>query len=140
VFINLDYKPNYKLIGFNELTESHTALYLYDKLLELIKPYSFNIANIISITRDNAFNNNTFIQTIYNKNPTLKIYNIHYTAHIINLIVKDTLKEYLLRSAAEEELSNYISTLTLITNTSSYTKIKGLTNKIRRIATIIKYT
>ena len=50
---------------------------------------------------------------------------ISYTAHIINLIVKDILKEYLLRSAAEEELSNYTNTPTLITNTNSYIKLKA---------------
>jgi len=60
-------------------------------------------------------------------------------AHIINLVVKDILKEYLLRSVIEEEFSNYINTLTLTTNTSSHIKIKGLSNTIRRIATIIKH-
>jgi len=60
-------------------------------------------------------------------------------AHIINLVVKDILKEYLLRSVIEEEFSNYINTLILTTNTSSHIKIKGLSNTIRRIATIIKY-
>ena len=69
----------------------------------------------------------------------MKIYDIHYIAHIINLVVKDILKEYLLRSAVEEELSNYTNTLTFITNTSSHTKIKGLINNIRRITIIIKY-
>jgi len=69
----------------------------------------------------------------------VKIYDIHYIAHIINLVVKDILKEYLLRSAVEEELSNYTNTLTFITNTSSHTKIKGLINNIRRITIIIKY-
>ena len=70
----------------------------------------------------------------------MKTYDIHCTAYIINLIVKDIFKEYLLRSAAEEEFSNYINTLTFIANTSSHIKIKGLTNKIQRIVTIIKYT
>jgi len=45
-----------------------------------------------------------------------------------------------LKLAAEEELSNYINTLTIVTNISSYIKVKGLINKIQRIATIIKYT
>jgi len=61
MFINLDYKLNYKLISFNKLTKSHTGLYLYDKFLEIIKPYGFNIANIINIIYDNVFINNTFI-------------------------------------------------------------------------------
>ena len=55
----------------------------------------------------------------------MKTYDIHCTAHIINLVIKDILKEYLLRSTAEEELSNYTNTLTSTTNTSNHTKIKG---------------
>ena len=68
------------------------------------------------------------------------MYDIYYIAYIINLIVKDILKEYLLKSAAEEELSNYTNTLTTAINTSSHIKVKGLTNKIQCIAIIINYT
>jgi len=80
------------------------------------------------------------MEAINSNNAIKNIYNIYYTAHIINLIIKDILKEYLLKLAAEEELSNYINTLTTATNSSRYTKVEGLTNKIRRIAIIIKYT
>ena len=52
------------------------------------------------------------------------------------------LKEYLLKSAQEEELSNY--TNSIIYNNTIYSnnlaKSKGLTNKVRRITTLIKYT
>ena len=77
------------------------------------------------------------MEAIYKNNDinTLNLYDIHYTAHIINLVVKDILKEYLLYTVAEAELSNYINNFTDNTN-----KIKGLTNKIRRISTLIKYT
>jgi len=64
------------------------------------------------------------------------MYDIYCIAYIINLIVKDILKGYLLKSAAEEELSNYTNTLTTAINTSSHIKVKGLTNKIQRIAII----
>jgi len=80
------------------------------------------------------------MEAINSNNAIKNIYDIHYTAYIINLIVKDILKEYLLKSAAEEELSNYINTLIIATNISNHTKVKGLINKIRRIVTIIKYT
>ena len=80
------------------------------------------------------------MEAINSNNAIKNIYDIHYIAHIINLVVKNILKEYLLKLAAEEELSNYINTLTIATNISSHTKVKGLINKIRRIATIIKYT
>jgi len=79
------------------------------------------------------------MEAINSNNAIKNIYDIYYTAHIINLVVKDILKEYLLKSAAKEELSNYINTFIITTNTSSHTKVKGLINKIRRIATIIKY-
>ena len=78
---------------------------------------------------------------VINSNNIIKnIYDIYYTAHIKNLVVKDILKEYLLKSVAEEELSNYINTFTIAINISSYNKVKGFINKIRRIVIIIIYT
>ena len=57
------------------------------------------MANILSIIQDNASNNTTFIDTIIKNNSSIKpvlLYNIYYTAYILNLVVKDILKEYLL--------------------------------------------
>ena len=80
------------------------------------------------------------MEAINSNNAIKNIYDIHCTAYIINLVVKDILKEYLLKLVAKEELSNYTNTLTIATNISSHTKVKGLTNNMGRIATIIKYT
>jgi hypothetical protein len=99
------------------------------------------LKNILSFTRDNATNNDKFLSTILLKNPTIKpIYDIRCISHILNIVVRDILKEYLLQLAAEIELSNYTNTITNINTINNNIINKGITNKCRRIATLIKYT
>lgn len=138
-YINSNFQLIYRLIGFDELTESHTGLYLYTEFFNIISQYfeSLTLSNILSFTRDNASNNDTFIDTFLEKNKPLKIYDIRCTTHIINIVVNDILKEYLLHSTTETELSTY--TTTMIT-TSETSRPKNLITKIRRLATLIKYT
>src|SRR6266566_4463937 len=59
IYIDNNFHLNYRLIGFEELSESHTGLYIYNKFVNILNIYSnFNLNNILSITRDNASNNN----------------------------------------------------------------------------------
>ena len=138
IYINSDFQLTYRLIGFDELTESHTGLYLYTEFFNIISQYfeSLTLSNILSFTRDNASNNDTFIDTFLNKNNSLKIYDIRCITHIINIVVNDILKEYLLQSTSEAELSTYTTTITA----SESLQPKKLITKIRRLVTLIKYT
>ena len=63
-------------------------------------------------------------------------------AYVLNLIIKDILEKYLLKSAEETELSDYTNNIINIKdiNNINNNKITGLSNKIRRIATLIRYT
>ena len=120
------------------MTESYTGLYIYTEFINIINQYSsLSLPNIISFTRDNASNNDTFIDTYIRKNNPLKIYDIRCATHIINIVVNDILKEYLLQSTFETELSTYITTLNTPIDTF---QLKTLISKVRRIATLIKYT
>ena len=62
-------------------------------------------------------------------------------AYILNLIIKDIFKKYLLKVAENPELLNYINNIINIkdiNNINSKKKI-SLLNKIRRIITLICY-
>jgi hypothetical protein len=121
-YIDIDFKLNYKLIGFDELTDAHSGKYIYNEFINILTDYpSLPINNIFSITRDNASNNNTFLDTfktnynnLINKEFT---YDIRCTTHIINLVITDILRDY---------LSHTQNSSTII-------------SRIRRLATIIKY-
>ena len=67
---------------------------------------------LYSLTRDNAANNNTFMQTFkesYNKLSYREfIKDIRCIAHIINIIAQDILKDYLASKSSEIQLSQYI--------------------------------
>ena len=71
LYIDINFTLNYKLIGFEELDESHIGLYIYTEFINLLNSYlSFkneNNKNILSITWDNTINNVTFINTYKNK-------------------------------------------------------------------------
>ena len=62
-------------------------------------------------------------------------------AYILNLIIKDILKEYLLKSAEKPKLLDYINNIINIKdiNNINNNKITSLSNKIRRIITLIRY-
>ncbi len=65
IYIDNDYKLNYKFIGFYELTESHTGIYIYNTFIDILNEYSdLKFKNLLNITRDNASNNDTFIETM----------------------------------------------------------------------------
>jgi hypothetical protein len=138
-YINTDFKLKYKLIGFEYLTESHTAEYIYVEFLRILTNYKFlNIistsnTSILSITRDNASNNNKFISTLQAKNDTIN--DIRCSAHILNIIVQDILTDYILHSKTDYIIENNDSN-------ESNINIKDIfiTTKIRKLATLIKYT
>jgi hypothetical protein len=78
IYINTDFELQYKLIGFQELNESHTGLFLYNiftDILNLYIPY-LDYRNITSITRDNASNNDKCIEILKRFNRDKTIYNI----------------------------------------------------------------
>ena len=111
-------KPRYT--EFNKILNSITGL---------------NVNNIISITRDNASNNNSFINIYKNK---AIIYDIRCTAHILNLIIQDILQDYILNVTAEKaiiEFTDNINNNTIINTTSD-----SIITKIRKLATLVKYT
>src|SRR5262249_57248483 len=96
-YINTDFKLRYKLIGFHNLTENHTGLYLYNEFINILNEYQcLNVittnSNILSITRDNASNNNKFIKKLRDKNKAFT--DIRCIAHILNLVVQDILSNY----------------------------------------------
>ena len=86
-YIDSDFNLIYKLISFEELLEAYTSLNIYTEFIDTLNSYRELTNNIISITRDNASNNNTFI-SIFKKNTTNKsLYNIRCLAYILNLVV-----------------------------------------------------
>jgi len=62
-------------------------------------------------------------------------------AYVLNLIIKDILKEYLLKLAEETKLLDYINNIINIKdiNNINNNKITGLLNKIRQITILIHY-
>ena len=86
------------------------------------------INNIFSITRDNASNNNTLLDffkksyySLTNKEFTI---DIRCAAHILNLVARDILRDYLQSNT---------------TNTTTITTDSTITSRIRRLASILKY-
>ena len=135
-YINSDFKLKYKLIGFEHLTESHTAEYIYNEFLQILKSYKFlNITsnNILSITRDNASNNNKFLSILRKKNNSIN--DIRCSAHIINIIVQDILSDYILHSKNEYVIDDNNND----NNNNNNTDVSIIT-KVRKLATLIKYT
>jgi hypothetical protein len=132
-FIDIDFKLQYKLIGFNELTESHTGLYIFEEFTKLLNEY--NIKNILTITRDNASNNDKFIDLFKAKNKTL--YDIRCAAHIINIITQTILKDYILNNQTEKAISEYTDRLNENTNENENNDI--VTTKLRKLVVLIKY-
>ena len=73
------------------MTESYTGLYIYIEFINILNEYlSLKLPLVLSITRDNASNNNIFINT-YKKN-FYSLFNKHFVndircvAYIINLV------------------------------------------------------
>ena len=85
-YIDSNFNLNYKLISFKELLEAYLSLYIYTKFTSIVNLYSKLYNNTISITRDNASNNNSFI-SIYKKNINNNIFDIRFITYIINLVV-----------------------------------------------------
>jgi len=142
-YIDNDFNLIYKLIGFEELLEVHSGLNIYTEFINIINSYQELSNNIISITRDNASNNNTFI-SIFKRNTTNKaVYDIRCSAHILNLVVQDILQDYLLNKKAENDINSYSDSIinntanTINPDTNSNITI---TAKLRKLATHIKYT
>jgi hypothetical protein len=81
----------------------------------LFKTYYFYIylLTFYSITRDNARNNITFLESFKRNyfNSTYKDFNndIRCISYIINLIVQDILKQYILTLNEAEDLFDYIT-------------------------------
>jgi hypothetical protein len=121
IFIDEYFKLNYKLIGFDELNEIHTGKYIYTEFSNIINDFPAIKNNILSFTRDNASNNDKFIE-YYKTNTNSNIYDIRCVSHILNLVVNDILREYLLKTK----------------NNTTNTNL-NITSKIRRISTILKY-
>ena len=113
IYIDNNFHLNYRLIRFEELSESYTGLYIYNKFVNILNIYSnFNLNNILSITRDNASNNNIFINTF--KKAYYKAYNkvfindIRCVAYIINIIVQNILRDYISNSKSNQNIIEYI--------------------------------
>ena len=67
--------------------------------------------------------------------------NISYIAYILNLIIKNIFKKYLLKSVKEIKLLDYIDNIINIKDINNINNnlIFSLLNKIRRIITLIYY-
>src|SRR5690348_3767250 len=108
----------------------------------MLKIYtSFNTNRIISISRDNASNNNSFIN-LYKKNVNATVNDVRCAALILNLVVQDILRGYILDVYNENDIVEYtdaINTDASISNNTS-TCNEMITTKVRKMATLIKYT
>ena len=146
-YIDSDFNLIYKLISFEELLEAYTSLNIYTEFIDTLNSYRELTNNIISITRDNASNNNTFI-SIFKKNTTNKsLYDIRCSAHILNLVIQDILQDYILNKKAENDINSYSNSIITSNNTTTDNTNNNnidsnitITAKIRKIATLIKYT
>jgi hypothetical protein len=97
------------LLRLYPLYKRHSGKYLYKVLIETLKDFNID-QNILTITYDNASNNNILISRFfkYNKETIPKGYfinNIRCLAHIINLIVQDIISE-IKGDITQEELIN----------------------------------
>ncbi len=141
-YIDSNFILNYKLIGFDELNESHTGLYIHEKFTNILNQYEhLNINNILSITRDNASNNTTFMNTFkknYNFITNKDFMNdIRCVTHIINLVVQDILQDYILNSKNNNNLIEYTTQFENESDLPTYNI--NITAKVRKIVTSLKY-
>ncbi len=132
---------NYRFIGFHELTESHTGIYIYNTFINILNEY-FNLKfnNILSIIRDNASNNDIFIKTIKKQKKTF--YDIRCTAHIINLVVQTILRDYILNTKSKKNIIEYINEFINNEDNDIYIFDNNLDNiiiKLRKLINLIKY-
>ena len=110
-YINSQWKLQERLIGFEELTESHTGDYMARILKGVIERLNIQ-DNIFAITINNTSNNNSMIRALnlFQMDPLQN--RIHYFAHIINLCVqgfmeslKASMDEASLQNAIDEEVA-----------------------------------
>ncbi|KAK0384767.1 hypothetical protein NLU13_7245 [Sarocladium strictum] len=142
-FLDDDFNLHYRLIAFNTLTEAHTGTYIYSQFKEAIQPYSgIEVSNIFSFTRDNASNNNTFIEAFKDHYSELSYKeftrDIRCIAHIINLVAQEILRDYLASENTEIELSLYIRSQSQYEEPDLTTS--NIINRLRRLASLIKYS
>jgi hypothetical protein len=141
-YIDLDFKLIYKLVGFNNLTESHIGLYICNLFIIIFNDYKYldiTSNNILSITRDNASNYNKFITILHQRKH--QILDIRCIAHILNIVIHDILLDYLSNSIIIIDLSTYTEN---IDNNENYKDIiednYNIITKVQRLATLVKYT
>lgn len=90
--LNTDYKS--VTIGVSELEESHTAEYLKDWLLKIIKDWNINKENIVVVVSDNANNIKKAIVDAFGSDKHLFCF-----AHTLNLVPSNVIKK-------EEEINS----------------------------------
>jgi hypothetical protein len=100
-FISSDWKLHKQIISFKELPPPHTGLAISDQLVASIVEWKV-MDKVSHVTVDNASSNNVALarlaQILKDKSrspPDLngKFFHVRCASHIINLIVKDGLKE-----------------------------------------------
>jgi hypothetical protein len=104
-FINIDWKLNEVLLGFEYVKGDYSGKIFSGVLASMLD--SFSIRNrILAVTINNAFNNNTFIG-IFNKEfrksvtevfDTNLILYIFYLAHVIQLVAKIIMRRFKIES------------------------------------------
>ena len=105
-YIDSQWKLQERLIGFEELTASHTGDYMAKILKEVVERLDIQ-DNIFAITTDNASNNNSMIRTLNLPQMDPLQNRIGCFAHIINLCVQGFM-ESLKASVDETSLQNAI--------------------------------
>ena len=106
-YIDSQWKLQERLIGFEELTESHTGNYMARILKGVIERLDIQ-DNIFAITTDNASNNNSIICALNLSQMDPLQNRIRCFAHIINLYVQGFM-ESLKASVDEASLQNAIN-------------------------------
>lgn len=97
-YLNVDYVYESVLLDFSHLAESHSGLNLCNVFLDCLKRFEIPLCKVMGITMDNAFANDTFLDSM--EKHGIKIltnfskagHHVRCLAHILNLSVQDILQ------------------------------------------------
>ena len=95
-YINKAWQQESFLLALADLRRRHTGQYLYKTLNKVLESYGIS-QSILTVTRDNAGNNQTLMaefQDYYERSSVSKsVYSIPCVDHVLNLVCQDILKK-----------------------------------------------
>ena len=130
-WIDEEGKLNNLLLDFKELEGLHTGENLAENFKYSINSLELNLNQILSISADNASNNDTFFQELNKQSDETPIQHSRCVAHIINLSVKDALTVLSYVKDSDEEI--------FYDNDTDFKNTKLKLSLIQKIRKIVKY-